>query len=73
MGTKCAPEWANLTLRSFILQSPAFLAGPVMMWRFLDGGLLIHPQSATTDLVHKLRQTFCCTSTFGVSGSGRNW
>ena len=58
MGTNCAPAWANLILRSFILQSPAFLAGPALMWRFLDDGLLIHPQSATSDLVQKLQQTF---------------
>ena len=28
------------------------------MWRFLDNGLLIHSQSATSDLVQRLQQTF---------------
>ena len=59
MGTNYAPAWANLILRSFISQSPEILSGlPVIMWRFLDNGLLIQPQSVNSSLLQKLQKTF---------------
>ena len=59
MGINWALAWADWILRSFILQSSGFLAGPkVFMWPVLDNRLLIQPQFVTSGLVQQLQRTF---------------